>query len=91
MLDDKEKELIKKRNANLFTIKLLEQQLEELKNALAVLEIQAQPPSEQRLIELREKMSEAGVDYSVYQWLQQHYASVSVRVGRNRVCGKISC
>jgi len=46
VLDDKEKELIKKRNANLFTIKSLEQQLAELKNALAVLEIQAQPPSE---------------------------------------------
>lgn len=58
LLDEKEKELIKKRNSDLFHIKMLEKQLNELRKALYALEISAQPIDQDRLKQLENKIEE---------------------------------
>eukprot|EP00347_Sterkiella_histriomuscorum_P022478 403338339 len=58
LLDQKEKELIKKRNTDLFKIKVLEKQLDEFKKALQALEIEGQGYDPLRLERLQVQIDE---------------------------------
>eukprot|EP00347_Sterkiella_histriomuscorum_P011149 403373574 len=58
LLDQKEKELIKKRNTDLFKIKVLEKQLDEFKKALQALEIEGHGYDSLRLERLQVQIEE---------------------------------
>ncbi len=57
-MDSKEAELIKRRNQDLFRIKELERNLEELQKTLKIMKIQGQNCTQERVEELQEEIGD---------------------------------